>query len=60
MPSIDSVQIDEVGSSHVGDSMLIHLNAQTGELLTEKFRTLRGPDGAARTYKTVERLNNGK
>ena len=57
------VQVETTGTTSpvvADNSLLLQLDTQSGELLSEKVRTVRGPDGAARTYKTVERLHNGE
>jgi hypothetical protein len=47
-------------ASSSGDTLVIQVDAQSGEVISEKVRTIRGPDGASRVYKTVERLHNGE
>jgi hypothetical protein len=51
-------QVEAASSS--GDTLVIQVDAQSGEVISEKVRTIRGPDGASRVYKTVERLHNGE
>jgi len=51
----DNVEMDP-GSS---DKILIHMDNDTGEIISQKIHTIRSPGGSTRTIKTVEKLKNG-
>jgi len=39
--------------------MYVEMDNQTGEIISHKTQTIRGPDGSSRTVKTVEKIKNG-
>jgi len=41
------------------DKILIHMDNDTGEIISQKIHTIRSSDGSYRTIKTVEKLKNG-
>jgi len=41
------------------NTMYVEMDNQTGEIISHKTQTIRGPDGSSRTVKTVEKIKNG-
>jgi len=42
------------------DSILIQVDNDTGEIVSQKTQTIRGSDGSTRTIKTVEKIKDGE
>jgi len=52
---------NEEGDLGEGDDYVsVQTNEKTGEVISQRVRTLRGPDGSSRTFKTIEKLKHGE
>jgi len=42
------------------DSLVVQRDNETGDIITQKTQTIRGPAGSSRTIKTIERIRGGE